>query len=100
MELFIGFKLAHLLMHLPTYCLQTIISFFFFRANTMETMVVKALLTDYEKLSGQFVNFQKFRVFNSVNVLQSQRDALSVILGVSNNLSDGKYLGLPFVVGR
>lgn len=75
-------------------------NFLFFRANCVETMVVKTLLNDYESLSGQSVNFQKSGIFFSSNVRQDKRTELSEILGVSNNLQDGKYLGLPSLVGR
>lgn len=75
-------------------------SFLFFHANIDEALAVKALLNDYERMSGQSVNFEKSGVMFSNNVNQSQRTILSGILGVSNNLSGGKYLGLPSLVGR
>ncbi|XP_074378321.1 uncharacterized protein LOC141719854 [Apium graveolens] len=75
-------------------------SFLFFCANLAETTVVKSLLNDYEALSGQSVNFQKSAILFSSNVPQSERGTLAGILGVSNELQDGKYLGLPSFVGR
>lgn len=59
-----------------------------------------ALLKDYECRSGQSVNLQKSGVFFSANVGQEKREELSAILGVSNDLRDSKYLGLPSLVGR
>lgn len=75
-------------------------SFLFFQANTVETTAVKSLLNEYEALSGQSVNFQKSAIMFSSNVRQSERAVLSGILGVSNDLQQGKYLGLPSFVGR
>lgn len=75
-------------------------SFLFFRANLAETTAVKSLLNDYEALLGQSVNFQKSAILFSSNVEQSERGTLAGILGVSNELQDGKYLGLLSFVGR
>ncbi|KAL8097405.1 hypothetical protein AgCh_030509 [Apium graveolens] len=61
-------------------------SFLFFRANRGETEVIKELLNDYERLSGQSVNFQKSGIHFSSNVKQHTRNELSTILGVTNNL--------------
>lgn len=58
------------------------------------------MLVEHERLSRQSVNFQKSDVFYSANVSQSKREELSVIIGVSNDLGEGKYLGLPSLVGR
>lgn len=58
------------------------------------------LLKDYEYRSGQSVNLQKSGVFFNANVGQEKREELSAILGVSNDLRDNKYLGLPSLVGR
>lgn len=40
-------------------------NFLFFHANVTETMVVKTLLNEYEKWSGQYANFQKSEVMYS-----------------------------------
>lgn len=63
-------------------------------------MAIKTLLINYEKASGQAVNLQKSGVYYSANVHQRKQLKLSNILGVTNDLSHGKYLGLPSLVGR
>lgn len=75
-------------------------SFLFFKANISETLAIRSLLKEYEKLSGQSINFQKSGVFYSANVSRAKRAELSNMLGVSSDLSQGKYLGLPSLVGR
>lgn len=74
-------------------------SFLFFKVSTEEATKVKALLNEYELLSGQAVNFQKSGVFFSANVRHKQQE-LADVLGVYNDLRDGKYLGLPSLIGR
>lgn len=83
-----------------TYLLFADDSFLFFRASRGEAEIVKGLLNTYETLSGQSVNFQKSGIHFSSNVHQRVRTELSNILGVSNNLHDSKYIGLPSLVGR
>lgn len=63
-------------------------------------MKVKFLLNEYEMLSGQAVNFQKSGVFFSSNVRRDKQEELEEILGVYNDLGDGRYLGLPSLIGR
>lgn len=46
------------------------------------------------------MNFQKSGVFYSANVRRDKQLERSNILGVHNDLGDGRYLGLPFLVGR
>lgn len=75
-------------------------SFLFFKAKAEETYVVKAMLNSYESLSGQAINYQKSKVFFSANVRRDKQNQLTDILGVSTELRDGKYLGLPSLVGR
>ena len=75
-------------------------SFLFFHATRGETEIIKGLLNTYERLSGQSVNFQKSGIHFSSNVKQAVRSELSSILGVTNNLQDSKYLGLPSLIGR
>lgn len=58
----------------------------------METVAIKTLLNDYESLSDQSVNFQKYGIFFSSNVRQNGRTELSEILGVNNNLQSSKIL--------
>lgn len=75
-------------------------SFLFFRASPHETEVVKAILDEYASASGQSINYQKSGIFFSSNVSQNHQEVISATLGVSNDLQDGTYLGLPSLVGR
>lgn len=74
-------------------------SFMFFKANLEETKAVKTLLNEYEKISGQSVNFQKYGVFFSSNVRRDKQKELTNMFGVSNEMQDNKCLGLPSLVG-
>lgn len=55
---------------------------------------------NYEKCSGQSVNFQKSGVFFSSNVAEAKRREISQILGVHVDIKNTKYLGLPLLVRR
>lgn len=70
-------------------------SFLFFRGTLEEAAHVKSLLVNYEKCSGQSVNFQKSGVFYSANVRRDLQQQLSTVLGVCNDLASSKYLGAP-----
>lgn len=75
-------------------------SFLFFRATNEEAKNVKKLLVNYEKLSGQSVNFQKSGVYFSANVKENKQREISQILEVHNEITNTRYLGLPSLVGR
>lgn len=75
-------------------------SFLFFRATSQEARNIKKLLVDYEKLSGQSVNFRKSGVYFSLNVAEDKRREISQILEVHNEITNTMYLGLPSLVGR
>lgn len=74
--------------------------FLFFPVNNEETATVKNLQNEYESFSGQSVNFQKSGVFFSANINHDKRKELSDVLAVHNSIQNGKYLGLPSLVGR
>lgn len=75
-------------------------SFLFFKATAEEANSIKQILHSYEMLSGQAVNFQKSAVFFSANVRRDKQEEIKNILGVSNDIGGGKYLGLPSLIGR
>ncbi|KAL8145567.1 hypothetical protein AgCh_003647 [Apium graveolens] len=75
-------------------------SFLFFKATMEETTRIKNLLVDYERCSGQSVNFQKSGVYFSSNVRSDKKQELKMILVVHNDIENSKYLGLPFLVGK
>lgn len=75
-------------------------NFVFFQARSEEAEYIKGLLTTYERFSGQSVNFQKSGIFFSSNVRRDKQVELADILGVHNEITASKYLGLPLLVGR
>ena len=75
-------------------------SFLFFRANEVETNVLKKILDDYANASSQMINMQKSEIFFSKNVSTTLRNTLSNILQVTECLGTGRYLGLPSMIGR
>lgn len=75
-------------------------SFLFFQASTEESTNIKRLLRKYEECSGQSVNLQKSGIYFSTNVRRDKQLELSAILGVHNEITNTKYLGLPSLVGK
>lgn len=75
-------------------------SFLFCKANLEEVRVVKAILQRYELNSGQAINFQKLGIFFSSNVRVDKQQEMKNLLEVHNDLSEGKYMGLPSFVGK
>ncbi|KAA3479803.1 reverse transcriptase [Gossypium australe] len=67
------------------------------KEGTLET---KAVVNEYERISGQMVNFDKSLIYFSSNINEETKLQLGGELGVriANNLE--KYLGLPTMVGR
>lgn len=74
--------------------------FLFFKANVMEAQSIKTLLDSYVQQSGQAINFSKSGIFFSANVRRDKQQEITGILGVSNDLSNSNYLGLPSLIGR
>ncbi|XP_026378777.1 uncharacterized protein LOC113273242 [Papaver somniferum] len=73
----------------------------FCKAN--ETQVHKLLdaITQFSQCSGQLINFSKSAVYFSSNTIPDDCQVISGTLQVrSLNISDEKYLGLPFFIGR
>ncbi|KAK5777258.1 hypothetical protein PVK06_045225 [Gossypium arboreum] len=62
--------------------------------------LVQNIIKEYEVNSGQQVNFDKSLIYFGASVGQSERDAISSILGVRVATNPKKYLGLPMMVGR
>ncbi|XP_019186519.1 PREDICTED: uncharacterized protein LOC109181223 [Ipomoea nil] len=75
-------------------------SLLFFKANIQEAGVVKRCLSEYEKMSGQAVNYHKSNIYYSKNTRGEIRDEIADILGVVQAQNFEKYLGLPSFVGR
>lgn len=66
----------------------------------MECDSVKRILSTYKIASGQTVNFQKPCIFFSSNCSRDRRVHISYVLGISQPLDYGSYLGLPSLIGR
>ncbi|XP_019161408.1 PREDICTED: uncharacterized protein LOC109158044 [Ipomoea nil] len=75
-------------------------SLLFFKANVQEASEIKNILTTYESLSGQMVNYQKSSICYSKNTSGADRDIVAQTLGVVQAPNFGKYLGLPAFVGK
>ncbi|KAA3480199.1 reverse transcriptase [Gossypium australe] len=61
---------------------------------------LKQILKEYERNSGQCVNFDKSTVFYSTNTQERERSIVSQILAVRSSNDIERYLGLPSMVGR
>ena len=67
----------------------------FAKANMENCLVIREVLDEFCSQSGQTISEAKSRVFFSPNVDQSDREALSDILGFQSTPNLGKYLGFP-----
>ena len=67
----------------------------FAKANMENRLVIREVLDDFCSQPGQTIIEAKSRVFFSPNVDQSDREALSDILGFQSTPNLGKYLGFP-----
>ncbi|XP_071722621.1 uncharacterized protein [Rutidosis leptorrhynchoides] len=65
-----------------------------------DSHVVKNILNDYERASGQTVNYRKFGTFFSSNVEDESAATIKDILGVNIPLDHGRYFGLPSLIGK
>lgn len=74
--------------------------YMFFRADETEARVIKNVLTRYEKLSGQAINFHKSSIIFSPNTRPQDRNGVCQILRVNEVHEPGKYLGMTMAVGK
>ncbi|XP_028068804.1 uncharacterized protein LOC114271378 [Camellia sinensis] len=75
-------------------------SLLFGAANMQELVVVQDILGKYELVSGQKINLEKSAICFSKNVGIDIQAGLRNAMGVGNLVDSGKYLGLPYIVGR
>lgn len=75
-------------------------SFLICKANIEEVREIKSILQRYELESGQAINLEKSGIYFSSNVRLDKQLEVKGLLGVYNDLSVGKYLGLPSLIGR
>ena len=61
---------------------------------------MKLILDQYERASGQQVNFSKSSMVFSKAIPQSRRDEILITLDMWEGLSHEKYLGLPTHIDR
>ena len=67
----------------------------FAKANMENCLVIREVLDEFCSQSRQTISEAKSRVFFSPNVDQSDREALSDILGFQSTPNLGKYLSFP-----
>ncbi|XP_059627374.1 uncharacterized protein LOC132270192 [Cornus florida] len=72
----------------------------FCTASESEVWFLKHILIDYERASGQQVNFAKSSIFFSKNTSPDNRRLLSALLGLPEEGLQAHYLGVPAIVGR
>ncbi|KAH9722180.1 reverse transcriptase domain-containing protein [Citrus sinensis] len=75
-------------------------SFLFFRANQQEAVLMRDILASYSLASGQKVNFNKYSISFSANVLADVASQVCGVLAVNVTSDHGAYLGLPSCIGR
>nr|GMD40947.1 ribonuclease H [Ipomoea batatas] len=68
---------------------------FFFRANNLEVGIIRQILDEYGRASGQEVNLSKTSIVFGNNVHPKDKEAVCEVLGVHEQLGGGKYLGVP-----
>ncbi|KAA3469396.1 reverse transcriptase [Gossypium australe] len=69
-------------------------------ASEKGAYVVRSILEEYSKASGQQVNYDKSLIYFGTSVDQNMRKQITNILGVRVSVNPEKYLGLPMMVGR
>lgn len=73
--------------------------FLFCRSSIMKCTKIKEVLHVYESVTGQAINFQKSEIFFGKNTSQADRKVIKNLLQVSANIGNGKYFGMPSMVG-
>ena len=69
-------------------------------ADCAQAGVLRNILYNYERASGQTVNFSKTDVSFSRGVSTERRNQITLLLDIREVLSHNKYLGAPTCVGR
>ncbi|KAL9671766.1 hypothetical protein QQ045_009339 [Rhodiola kirilowii] len=75
-------------------------SILYFKAEESTPTVLKKVLSDYETISGQQINFQKSEVVLSSNASAAIVDRFDCVLHVRKVPFHEKYLGLPLLLKR
>lgn len=74
--------------------------YFFFKANKAEADTMKHILNRYEHISGQKINYVKSAITFSPNMNDICRREVCQQLDVKEQLSPGRYLRMPMIIGR
>ena len=74
-------------------------SLFFCKAQKEECRTILRILTEYEHVSGQLINFDKSSIQFGHEIEEVTRQELRDILGIQNLGGMGSYLGLPENLG-
>ncbi|XP_042974644.1 uncharacterized protein LOC122306276 [Carya illinoinensis] len=75
-------------------------SLLFCRANAREWSSIHLLLNLYEEASGQKLNKTKTYIFFSLNTKSATKEYILSLAGTRSSSCNGKYLGLPALIGR
>ncbi|XP_060964152.1 uncharacterized protein LOC115722573 [Cannabis sativa] len=75
-------------------------SLIFLDANLEDSNALKEVLGNYEKMSGQCINFEKIEMCVGCKVSDSVATSLASNLGVTLVKHHTKYLGMPTFVGK
>ncbi|KAL9666550.1 hypothetical protein QQ045_000885 [Rhodiola kirilowii] len=67
-------------------------SIFFLRADMKDAENIKKILEEYETLSGQKINLSTFKIYFGRNIVESDRQIISEVLGVRQVETLSKYL--------
>lgn len=65
-----------------------------------ESSLLKKVLDEFTKASGQAVNYNKSTITFSKSVEGNSKELVSEILGMAQGNLNGNYLGLPSLIGR
>ena len=74
-------------------------SLFFCKAQREECQTILRILTEYEEVSGQLINFQKSSIQFRHKIEEAYRQKMRDILGIQNVGGMRSYLGLPENLG-
>jgi hypothetical protein len=75
-------------------------SLLFFKADNQQALMIKKVLMNYEKATGQLLNTEKCSILLGKNCDEKMGEDISKILNVTETGFKEKYLGLPVPEGR
>ena len=75
-------------------------SLLFCKIERQESQALMEIMERYEGASGQKINADKCSIFFSQNTTPDTRREVLCTLGPMQDIRHGKYLGLPFIIGK